>query len=61
MKTTYRNNNADTLRTLAGELAARGFQVSPVVVPEEVWVDGVPYFQTNATNRDILEAIRATR
>ena len=59
MKTTHRSNSVKTLQAVAEVLLSRGFAVSSIVIPENEWVGGVPYFHTIATNRDILEARRA--
>ena len=59
MATTYSSSNIETLKAAAERLLAKGFAVGPIVVPENVWVDGNPYFSTNATNRDVYEALRA--
>jgi hypothetical protein len=56
--TTYRSPDVETLRKMAAALLEKGYEVSPVVVPENPWVDGNPYFHTSAPCRTISDVRR---
>lgn len=60
MKTIYRSSDVSKLTTLAAALTERGFHAT-LTIPDDPWVSGNPYIATDATNRDILEALRALR
>ena len=57
----FRGSDIEQLGATAVELKSRGFWVGPVVVPENPWVDGNPYFNTDAPCRDISDAYRGAR
>lgn len=61
MKTTFRNSDVATLKQIAEHLLSNGHAVSQIVVPENQWTDGNPYFHTSASQFDVLVAYRATR
>lgn len=61
MTTTYCNSSVPTLKKIALHLMEQGHNVGPIVIPENPWTDGNPYFTTGASNREILSALRATR
>lgn len=58
---TYRNNDLLVLKGIAVALMTEGFSVSSIVIADNEWMDGVPYFHTNAKGNDILSARRAVR
>lgn len=52
---TYRSPKVEMLLKMATALSEKGYEVGPVVVPENPWVDGNPYFTTNASCRVISD------
>jgi hypothetical protein len=55
---TLRLRSPDVLARVAAALQARGFHVTPIVVPENPWQDGNPYLHTDAPWVVISEAWR---
>lgn len=58
MKTLYRNSDLDLLTRIREILLERGISVAPIVVPENAYVDGPPYFSTDGSNQDVYDAWR---
>lgn len=58
-KTVHRSQSVGTLLTIAEILVREGFEVSDIVIPESFSYN--PWFETNASNNDIMKARREAR
>lgn len=56
--TIHRCADVAMLRRVAAVLVSRGFEAS-IVVPENEWVDGLPYLVTTGSYFDVTAARRA--